>query len=121
MPRKKLPVMDARPATRAPINAVTRISSKGLSAFRINKETLCAKMFSFCELIQNAEAPHNMNNAVKPARKAIPARKGITTATKKAMMAILHQGKNKQATKLSSIIKIMLEITLIELNYFILY
>jgi hypothetical protein len=48
----KLPVSAATPPTNAPINAVITISKKGLSFFKINKETLWANTCSLLALIQ---------------------------------------------------------------------
>ena len=54
-------------------------------------------MFS---LITKLMMPHKKKIERKPARKARPGPSGINAITKKATNAMLHHGRNRQATKL---------------------
>lgn len=51
--------------------------------------------------------PHNKKSAVNPQRKETPGLCGINAETMKAMIAMLHHGKYKQAKKLKSKIRSM--------------
>lgn len=97
----------AKPATNAPIKAVAVISKAGLSIFKINKDTLCASIWLLLLLKNQANDPHNKNNAIKPARKDLPGFCGINADTKNAATTIDHQGRYKQAATLSKAISNM--------------
>ena len=58
-------------------------------------------------LIQKHAIPHNKNNAINPVTKATNGVCGIRAATKNATIATLHQGKYKDAQKLSSRVRII--------------
>ena len=58
-------------------------------------------------LIQKHKIPHNKNKAINPVTKEATGVWGIRAATKKATIAILHQGKYKHAQKLKSMVRII--------------
>jgi hypothetical protein len=58
-----------------------------------------------------------MNNEIKPAKKLLPMVWGINKATRKATMAILHQGRNSPAMKLNSMIRSIEEIKRMYRNF----
>jgi hypothetical protein len=100
--RIKPAVNAANPATNAPIRAVANINKKALSVLKINMDTRLAKIFSLLLLIQRLNPPHNKNSATNPDRNETHGFCGISAATTNATIAILHQGKYKQAQKLNS-------------------
>jgi len=113
----KLAVNEAKPATRAPMNAVININKKGLSVLKIKTETRCAKICPFSILIHKLKKPHNNNSAINPQRKEAKGGWGKRRETTKATIAILHQGKYKQTQKLKSMMRITLIINFIELFF----
>ncbi len=64
-------------------------------------------MWSLLVLIQKLKIPHNENNATNPEKKETTGVCGIRAATTNATIAILHQGKYKQAQKLKRIVRII--------------
>jgi hypothetical protein len=104
----KLPLKEAKPATNAPIKAVKIINNIGLSAFKISKDILCVNKKSFLKLIVYIITPQKKNNAKNPDKNAFQGVSGIKAGTKKAEIAILHQGKKSPKLKANNAILIVL-------------
>lgn len=83
------------------------INKKGLSILKINKETRCAKICPFCMLIHKLKNPHNKKRAMNPLKNELNGLCGIRAEMIKATMAMLHQGKYKQARKLKSMMRMV--------------
>lgn len=98
---KKLPLKAPKPAVKAPIKAVAKISTQKLSIFKSTIDIFCASACPFALLIKKLNAPHNIKSAVKPAKKLLAGACFITAATIHAAIAMLHQGKKRHAAKLS--------------------
>lgn len=113
----KLAVNAAKPATMAPISAVIIINKKGLSVLKINKETRWANICPFFMLIHKLKIPHNKKSEINPETKEGKGRCGKKSETMKATTAMLHQGKNKQAQKLKSIMRRTVRINFIYLFF----
>jgi len=97
--RKELPANAAEPATIAPINPVIIINKKEDPPNGNSCATLCDKMLSFCISIQSDSTNHNTNIPAKPAKKLRRLDCGISNATIKAIMAILHHGNSNPDIK----------------------
>ena len=104
---KKLPVKAAKPATIAPIRAVTKINKNGLSVLKINNDTRCAKIFPLLVLIHKLIIPHNKNKAIKPEINDARCVCGMSMGMMKATMAMLHHGKYKHTRKLKRMMRIV--------------
>jgi hypothetical protein len=111
--RNELPLMAAKPPTNAPTNAVTKISNTEDPPKGNICAILCESTLLFLTSIQSARMPHNKKTPRKPERKAIPYRCLISKATRKDMMAILHQGANNPAIKLNVAVNKVANINLI--------
>jgi hypothetical protein len=103
----KLPANAAKPATIAPIRAVTNINKNGLSVLKINSETRCANIWPFFTLIHRLKKPQSKKSPTKPEINEVRFPCGTKEEIIKATIAILHQGKNKQARKLKSMMRIV--------------
>jgi len=70
LPRKKLPLIAAKPATRPPTIPVIRINNKELLPIPNNWLILAERMLSFLMSIHKARPLHNNNKAINPAKNA---------------------------------------------------
>jgi hypothetical protein len=96
------PAIAAKLPTSPPTKAVIKISKIDEPPNGNSCPIFCDKMLPFFTSIQNATMPHNRKIPIKPERKLLPKDWRINRATRKATIAILHQGRNNPATKLTT-------------------
>lgn len=96
--------MAANPATNPPIKPVIRINRNDASPKENNAAIFLDKILSFLISIIKASAAHNKKILIKPDRKLNPIFWGITSKTRKEIIAILHHGKYNPAMKAKIII-----------------
>lgn len=98
---RELPLIAAKPLTKAPIKAVTSINRKGEpneNSFAI----FCDKMLLFLTSIHRVKMLHNINMERKADKKLRAMDCCTRIATRNATMAMLHHGKYKLLIKLRS-------------------
>jgi len=97
----------ANPATSPPMSAVTRINNNELPPSGRTFAILSESKPWFLISIMVAINAQRRNTPMKPARKLLPGLMGISNATRKAAIAMLHQGSHMPATNESNAVSMI--------------